>query len=38
MEDTVLSIKIKIYILNLENNSDKEKIKKNSMAKEGGAV
>ena len=28
MEDTVLSIKTKIYILNLDNNSDKEKIKK----------
>jgi len=40
MEDTVLSIKTKIYILNLDNNCDKEKIKKrkNSVAKAGGVV
>ena len=28
MEDTVLSAKTKAYILNLDNNSDKEKLKK----------
>ena len=40
MEGPIRGSKTKIYILNLDNNSDKEKTKKrkNSVGKEGGAM